>query len=100
MSEEHAKEVISIADGRRLFRLLRALAQRIRGHRVRHSLKRLTVAHACRASEAAVGRWERGESAPRLDQLLDLADLFRVSLDLLLRGPLAVRRSARSEERR
>lgn len=100
MSEQHANEALSVADGRHLFRLLRALGHRIRGHRTRHSLKRLTVAHACRASEAAVGRWERGESPPRLDQLIDLADLFRISIDLLLRGPVAAPRLPRGRGRK
>ncbi len=77
----------SLSEIRAYHALLREIGRRIRGHRSRRSLSRHTIARRCKVREATLGRWERGDSAPRIDHLLALADLFEVTLDLLVRGP-------------
>lgn len=42
------------------------------------------LAEAMGVSFAAVSKWERGVSAPELGTMLELADLFEVSLDALV----------------
>ena len=45
-------------------------------------LKQAQLAEMCRVSDAAIGAWERGERIPYFDNLVTLADVFDVSLDV------------------
>ncbi len=64
--------------------LLSELGQRIRAQRERLRLKQQDIAHALQVSPQAVSKWERGENAPELFLLGELAKLLGVSTDWLL----------------
>lgn len=64
--------------------LLSELGQRIRAQRERLRLKQQDLASALQVSPQAVSKWERGENAPDLFLLGDLAKLLGVSTDWLL----------------
>jgi class 3 adenylate cyclase len=63
---------------------LRALGSRIRALREKRRLKQSDVANALQISPQAVSKWERGENAPDLAVLLDLAKVLGVTTDWLL----------------
>ena len=44
------------------------------------------VAEKMNVSFQAVSLWERGETTPEIDKLVDIAALYQVSLDWLLTG--------------
>ena len=44
------------------------------------------LAEKCDVSRQAVAKWERGESLPSIYKLIEIADLFQVSLDELVLG--------------
>ncbi len=54
------------------------------------------LAEAMGVSFAAVSKWERGVSAPELGTMLELADLFEVSLDAWWATPSRTTTSRRS----
>jgi transcriptional regulator with XRE-family HTH domain len=65
---------------------LRRLGQRIREQREKRKLKQSDIASALRVSAQAVSKWERGENAPDIALLVDLARLLGVSVDWILGG--------------
>ncbi len=60
------------------------LSERIRAHRRARSLTQQQVADALGVTVGAVYKWEAGLSAPDLSLLVELADLFDTSVDVLL----------------
>ena len=62
------------------------LGNRIRFLREKLGLTQLQVSNSVLVSSQAVSKWERGENAPDLSLLPDLAKLFGVSIDYLLTG--------------
>lgn len=60
------------------------LGQRIRQRRESRGLKQVDVARALMVSAQAVSKWERGDNAPDIAILLDLARLLDVTTDWLL----------------
>lgn len=65
---------------------LGALGQRIRRQRERRQLRQADIASALRLTSQAVSKWERGENAPDIAVLLDLARLLGVSVEWILTG--------------
>lgn len=63
--------------------LSRILAARLRELRARQGLTQDQVAKKLGVHESAVSRWEGGSRFPTGEDLLKLADLFRVSVDTL-----------------
>ena len=63
---------------------LKDLGNRIRDLRQTRGLKQRDVANALQLSAQAVSKWERGENAPDISVLLDLATLLDVTCDVLL----------------
>jgi len=63
---------------------LHELGQRIRAQREKCGLKQNDVAGALQVSPQAVSKWERGENAPDIAQLVPLGGLLGVSVDWLL----------------
>ena len=47
------------------------------------------LAEKCDVSRQAVAKWESGESLPSIYKLIEIADLFQVSLDELVLGEIA-----------
>lgn len=66
---------------------LEALGQRIRERRLKQGLKQQDIGNALALSAQAVSKWERGENAPDISILPDLARILGVSIDWLLGGP-------------
>ncbi len=64
--------------------MLRDLAARIRTQREKRGLTQSEVAQALEISPQAVSKWERGENAPDISQLVPLGELLDVSIDWLL----------------
>src|SRR5512136_1917622 len=62
------------------------LGQRIKQQRERRQLRQADIASALRLSSQAVSKWERGENAPDIAVLVDLAHLLGVSVEWILRG--------------
>lgn len=65
---------------------LHRLGDRIRTYRQRRSLRQSDVASALQISAQAVSKWERGENAPDISILLELARLLGITVDHLLGG--------------
>jgi class 3 adenylate cyclase len=62
------------------------LGQRIKQQRERRQLRQSDIASALRLTSQAVSKWERGENAPDIAVLLDLARLLGVSVEWILTG--------------
>jgi class 3 adenylate cyclase len=60
------------------------LGTRIRSRREKRGLTQQAIAHALQVSPQAVSKWERGENAPDITVLPDLARLLGVTVDWLL----------------
>ena len=69
---------------------LAKLGSRIRQLREKRQLRQADVASALRLSAQAVSKWERGENAPDIAILVQLARLLGVSVEWLLVGSEAV----------
>lgn len=63
-----------------------AIGGRIREERVRRSFTIQEVCDALSVSPQAVGKWQRGESLPSIDNLVALCTLFDVSMEGILFG--------------
>ena len=65
---------------------LRKLGVRIKRRREKRHLRQSDIASALRISAQAVSKWERGENAPDISLLVELARLLDVSVEWLLGG--------------
>ena len=54
-------------------------------YRVKAGLTQESIAEKIGVSRQAVAKWERGESAPDIDCCIALADVFGISVDMLIR---------------
>ncbi|MBC8872171.1 MAG: helix-turn-helix domain-containing protein [Planctomycetes bacterium] len=70
---------------------LKQLGLRIKTQRERRKLRQSDIAGALQISAQAVSKWERGENAPDISVLVDLARLLGVSVEWLLGGNSAER---------
>lgn len=61
-----------------------SIAQNVGKLRRQNGLTQEQLAEALGVSFAAVSKWERGMATPELDTIVELADLFRISVDALL----------------
>ncbi|HEY3381978.1 MAG TPA: helix-turn-helix domain-containing protein [Vicinamibacterales bacterium] len=62
------------------------LGQRIKQQREKRQLRQADIASALRLTAQAVSKWERGENAPDIAVLVDLARLLGVSVEWILTG--------------
>ncbi len=58
--------------------------QRLQALREKRRLSRRTLAELCGLSKNMISLYERGEKAPSVEALVNLADFFGVSTDYLL----------------
>ncbi len=65
---------------------INTLSENIKKHRKKSGLKQLDVADMLHVSPQAISRWETGLSAPDVENLCTLAEVFNVSVDALLYG--------------
>lgn len=61
-------------------------SQRLQTARKQHKLTQSEVAEKLNVSFQAVSLWERGETMPEVEKLIEIADLYGVTIDWLLRG--------------
>lgn len=62
------------------------VGQRIREERERHGWTQSDLARRLHVSRQSISKWENGTAYPDIDKLVQLSDLFQVSLDDLVRG--------------
>ena len=61
-----------------------SFSYRLRQLREKNHMTRKTLAELCGLSKNIIGQYERGEKIPSLLTLIDLADIFDVSVDYLV----------------
>ena len=71
-------------------KLKRQLGANIAAYRKRAGLTQLGLAEKLNYSDKAVSKWERGESIPDLPTLVQLAELFDITVNDLLEDPDAL----------
>ena len=69
--------------------MMNQFANRLAECRKKRNLTQAQVAENLSVSFQAVSLWERGETYPEIDKLVDIAELYQVSLDWLLNGTAA-----------
>lgn len=65
-------------------------ANRLCELRKKHGLSQEDLAYKLGVSRQAISKWERSESSPDTDNLIELANLYGISLDELLNGDDAI----------
>lgn len=66
--------------------IMNQLAQQIKKLRTGQNLSQDDLAEKLYISRQAVSKWENGEATPDIDKLVQLAEIFGVSLDYLVLG--------------
>ncbi|MFQ6861334.1 MAG: helix-turn-helix domain-containing protein [Beduini sp.] len=66
------------------------LADKIIELRKKQGYSQEELANQLGVSRQSVSKWEAGQSTPELERLIEMADLFHVSLDELIRGQTTV----------
>jgi len=66
------------------------IGKNIAAHRKRSGLTQVELADKLNYSDKAISKWERGDSVPDVLTLAQLAELFEVTVDTLLRDPDAL----------
>lgn len=66
--------------------LKQTISKNISELRKKHNLTQLQLAEKLNYSDKAISKWERGESIPDVTVLVEMAELFSVSLDYLVTG--------------
>lgn len=69
-------------------------ADRLQQLRKAHGYSQEALSEKLGVSRQAVSKWERGESSPDTDNLIAIANLYSVTLDELINGDGAVKKSA------
>jgi ribosome-binding protein aMBF1 (putative translation factor) len=80
--------------------LIQEIGRRIVEARKRRGWSQKELACRLRVKRERVGNWERGENAPRLEELALLGRVLRISLDELVYGKTRGRRLSEEEVRR
>lgn len=62
------------------------LSKNITELRLLNNMTQVELAKHLNYSDKTISKWERGESTPDINVLVEMADLFGVSLDYLIRG--------------
>lgn len=62
------------------------VAKNITELRIRNNLTQMELAEKLNYSDKTISKWERGESSPDIAVLVELANLFDVTLDCLVRS--------------
>lgn len=68
-------------------------ADRLQQLRKSHGYSQEALSEKLGVSRQAVSKWERGESSPDTDNLIAIANLYSVTLDELINGDSAVKKS-------
>ncbi|MBE5887145.1 MAG: helix-turn-helix transcriptional regulator [Lachnospiraceae bacterium] len=65
------------------------LANNITELRIHHNMTQMELAEKLNYSDKTISKWERAESTPDISVLVELAELFGVTLDYLVKGEQA-----------
>ena len=60
------------------------LAENLKFFRKKSGISQEELAEICQVSRQAIAKWENGESIPTLENLVFLADYYKISLDELV----------------
>lgn len=60
------------------------LAEKLKYHRMKQGLSQENVAELLNLSRQAISKWENGHTAPDIDNLVLLSNIYKVSIDELL----------------
>ena len=63
-----------------------SLGQRICQYRTRQGMSQLELAERLEVSRQSISKWETDASVPELEKLVNLCEVFEVTLDELVRG--------------
>ena len=74
------------------------IAKNIADLRLANGMTQLELAERINYSDKAVSKWERAESMPDIAVLTEIADLFQVSLDDLVRLKKPIEKASVSPE--
>ncbi len=58
-----------------------ATGRNIRNMRKKAGMSIVALQHACGVSGTAIGKWQRGDAIPTIDNLVILADIWKVKVD-------------------
>jgi ribosome-binding protein aMBF1 (putative translation factor) len=98
--ETDAKNASTKAAPARPRDLIQETGRRIVEARKRRGWSQKELACRLKVKRERVGNWERGENAPRLEELALLGRILRISLDELVYGKTRGRRLSEEEVRR
>lgn len=62
------------------------LAKNITGLRILHNMTQMELGEKLNYSDKTISKWERAESSPELSALVEMAELFGVTLDYLVKS--------------
>ena len=64
------------------------LGENIYHHRTRKKLSQEALAEALDVSRQSVSKWENNSAVPELEKLIKMAQIFEITLDELVAGPV------------
>lgn len=76
------------------------IGETIKKERVEHDLTQEELAKKMNISRQTVSKWEVGTSLPNIEQLTQLAELFNLSLDNLIKGDKKVEKKVIKDSKR
>ncbi|MFL6232043.1 MAG: helix-turn-helix transcriptional regulator [Thermoanaerobaculia bacterium] len=103
MPNKKRTDAVSASNGKTPVRppgLIQETGRRIVQARKRRGWSQTELAHQLGVKRERVGNWERGENAPRLEELALLGQVLRTSLDELVYGKRRGRRLSEEEIQR
>ena len=62
------------------------IGEKIAAFRASHNMSQGDLAEKLNVSRQSISKWETNSSIPELDKLIQLSDLFQISIDELVRG--------------
>lgn len=75
------------------------LSDRIKAERNKRNMSQDALANELHVSRQAISKWETGQSYPDLEKLIQLSDIFGITLDELVKGDKNLEKKLISEER-
>lgn len=62
------------------------VGKRIKQNREQANLTQDALAQRLNVSRQSISKWEKGESLPDIDRLVQMSEIFNISLDMLVTG--------------
>lgn len=74
-------------------------SEKLKQCRTENNLSQENVAEQLNVTRQAVSKWERGINEPDIETIIRLSDMYKVTIDQLLREDLSVVRKLAAKER-